>query len=444
MIEQVTGMQFHTTGKQIAPLVTRHAEDAAFYWMQRNANAYSPLLRFDRLAHFDQLLNAHLDGLRVAGEAGWELALKNLKRWRTNGESFTAYVLMFESGSSEKLDTLWRLVKTWPDSTYSGLISALGWVDQPIAQRWLEHWLGRTDYAGLQMLALRGYAIRRIAPTTPLDVFFRSEHSFLRAAACTVVGRVRMYTYNAHLHALRQDADADVRAQAAIALHLQGEGPAVVVDLWQALQHLNQAAADARGLTQKLLQQRARHVARHLGHALPVNHFDWKQVAQTLPPRQSLALFAHHGDPALIAYLIEFAKVPELNRLAGWALGMITDIDPDAAGITAAPPAPRDDEDERSAPQADPDIGLPWVNPTALHNWWQAKQGRYPAGQRLLMGESIHDPDYCLDALEQGTQAQRYAAALNLAMINRDSPVFETRAAAALQQQWLGAIDGMR
>jgi len=57
----------------IPPLVARHAEDAAFYWMQRNANAHSPLLRFERLMHFDQLLTAHLDGLRVAGHVGCRL-----------------------------------------------------------------------------------------------------------------------------------------------------------------------------------------------------------------------------------------------------------------------------------------------------------------------------------------------------------------------------------
>ena len=70
----------------IEPLIARHAEDAAFYWMQRSTNAHSPLLRFDRLMHFDRLLNAHLDGLRVAREAGWEHALKNLQRWKSSGE----------------------------------------------------------------------------------------------------------------------------------------------------------------------------------------------------------------------------------------------------------------------------------------------------------------------------------------------------------------------
>ncbi len=427
-------------GEIIQPLVMRHAEDAAFYWMQRDANATSPLIRFDRLRHFDRLLNAHLDGLRVAGEPGWDIALKNLIRWRTNGETFTAYVLMLESGNAEKLNTLWRLVKTCPDTTYSGLISALGWVAPGVALSWLEFWLGQTEFVGLQMIALRGYAIRRIAPTTALDLFFRSPHAFVRAAACMLAGRVRMYRYTAHLHALRQDTDAAVRAAAALALHLHGEGAAVATDMWQALQHLNQSANNASGLERQQGFERCTTYARHIGHALPVNHFDWQQVAQMLPPRQAITLFAHHGDPATIPLLAPFLANPELARLAGWALGMMTGIDLDAQGLTQPPRAPSEDEDPLAAPLSDPDIGLPWPNPPAINAWWNANRAKYLAGQRLLLGESGNDKEHCLKVLDHGTQAERYAAALNLAQADSALPFIETRAMAEQQQGLLYQI----
>ena len=105
---------------------------------------------------------------------------------------------MLEANNAEKLNTLWRLVKRCPNTTYSGLISALGWVAPGVALPWLEYWLGQTEFAGLQMIALRGYAIRRIVPPTPLDSFFRSPHAFVRAAACMLAGRVRMHSMNAH------------------------------------------------------------------------------------------------------------------------------------------------------------------------------------------------------------------------------------------------------
>ncbi len=421
-------------------LVMRHTEDAAFYWMQRDANAYSPLPGFARFSHFDQLLNAHLAGLRVAGEPGWELALKNLMRWRTNGESFTAYVLMLESNNAEKLNTLWRLVKTCPDTTYSGLISALGWVAPSVALPWLGYWLGQTEFAGLQMIALRGYAIRRIAPTTPLDLYFRSPHAFVRAAACMLAGRVRIYTYNAYLHALRQDADADVRAAAALALHLQAEGAAVATDMWQALQHLNLAANNAKGLARQQGFERCINYVRHFGHALPVNHFDWQQVAQMLPPRQVLTLFAHHGDPVTIPIIASFLANPEHTRFAGWALSMITGIDLDAQGLTQPPPTPDENEDERTTPISDPDVGLPWPNPTAISAWWNTNRTRYFAGNRLLLGQPVNDKDHCLEVLDYGTQAERYAAAINLALADSNFPFIETRAMAEQQQRLLYQI----
>ncbi len=418
----------------IKPMLVRHAEDTAFYWMQRDGSTGSPLLRFERLGHFDQLINAHLDGLREAAEIGWDLALKNLTRWRTNGESFTAYVLMLESNNAEKLNTLWRLVKTCPDTTYSGLISALGWVAPSVALPWLEYWLGQTEFAGLQMIALRGYAIRRIAPTTPLDLYFRSPHAFVRAAACMLAGRVRMYTYNSYLHALRQDADADVRAAAALALHLQGEGAAVATDMWQALQHLNLTANNAKGLARQHGFERCIIYARHFGHALPVNHFDWPQVAQMLPSRQALTLFAHHGDPVTIPIIASFLANPEHARLAGWALSMITGIDLDAQNLTQPPPD--ENEDERTTPISAPDVGLPWPNPQAISAWWNANCARYFAGNRLLLGQPINDKAHCLDVLDYGTQAERYAAALNLALSDTQLPFIETRAAAE-EQQWV-------
>ena len=77
----------------IPPLVTRHAGDAAFYWQQHDGSAHSPLVGLPQLLEFDRLLDAHLDGLRVAGEPGWEIALAQLQRWQRAPEVFVCAVL---------------------------------------------------------------------------------------------------------------------------------------------------------------------------------------------------------------------------------------------------------------------------------------------------------------------------------------------------------------
>lgn len=54
--------------------VLRHAEDAAFYWSQLDWTLRSPELGFPRLEHFNKLLQAHLDGLNIAGPTGWKIS----------------------------------------------------------------------------------------------------------------------------------------------------------------------------------------------------------------------------------------------------------------------------------------------------------------------------------------------------------------------------------
>lgn len=438
------GAEFVTESAQpsrtILPLVTRHAEDAAFYWMQRDADAHSPLLRFDRLAHFDKLLNAHLDGLRTAGETGWELSLKNLRRWRTNGESFTAHVLMLESAQAQRLEALWQIIKDCPDTAYSGLVSALGWLDEQAALPWLEHWLSRDDHRELQAIALRAYGIRRLLPAASIEAFFTVEQASLRAAACTLAGRLRLRQYRTQLHALRQDAAPEVCATAAMALHLQGEGSAVLSNLWEAAMHWNKRAQDSKGLAQQRALEKCLTVARHLAHAIPAGHTGLEQACRQLPPRQALTMLAHHGDPATISWLLPCLERKDLARLAGWAFSMMTGVDLEEQGLTQPAPPLEKDEDERSTPLSDPDAGLPWPHPGALQAWWNAHGARYAGGTRLLLGRPMTDKQHSVEVLHEGTQGARWAAAMHLALADPEMPYVETRAPAMTQRQAIEVI----
>ena len=58
----------------LAGVLEEHSDEASFLWLQRadalDAPNYSPQQFFD----LDQRLEAHLDGLRVGGDAGWTIA----------------------------------------------------------------------------------------------------------------------------------------------------------------------------------------------------------------------------------------------------------------------------------------------------------------------------------------------------------------------------------
>jgi uncharacterized protein (TIGR02270 family) len=75
--------------------VEQHAEEAAFLWRLRDAAVQAPHYTLKDLAELDDRVEAHLDGLRVAGDEGWEISLEGL-RYEEHGEVFAASVLAFE------------------------------------------------------------------------------------------------------------------------------------------------------------------------------------------------------------------------------------------------------------------------------------------------------------------------------------------------------------
>ena len=54
----------------IESIVTQHAEEAAFLWLLREGAVDAPHYSLKDLVEHDSRVEAHLDGLRVAGEAG--------------------------------------------------------------------------------------------------------------------------------------------------------------------------------------------------------------------------------------------------------------------------------------------------------------------------------------------------------------------------------------
>jgi uncharacterized protein (TIGR02270 family) len=76
----------------IETIVSQHAEEAAFLWLQRDGAVHEPHYSLKDLAKLDDRVEAHLDGLRIAGEGGWSLCRKNLEI-KEPGEVFAAGVL---------------------------------------------------------------------------------------------------------------------------------------------------------------------------------------------------------------------------------------------------------------------------------------------------------------------------------------------------------------
>ena len=161
------------------------------------------------------------------------------------------------------------------------------------------------------------------------------------------------------------------------------------------------------------------------------------------PTRRTALLAAGAaGDPGAVPWLIDQMKLPALARLAGEAFSTITGADLAAEHLDEPPPekvetGPNDNpEDENVA--MDEDDALPWPNADAVQKWWAAHQRRFAAGTRYFLGNAIA-VDTLNQALGSARQRQRAAAALELALRQPGSPLFEVRAPGFRQQAMLGS-----
>jgi len=110
----------------IPSVIEQHAEKAAFLWLLRNAAVHEPHYLPSDLAHLDDQIDAHIDGLRIAGDEGWELLNETLM-WEDAGEIFAGAVLAFETGVEERMDAVLEAGSDDYELS-SSLVSTFGWL----------------------------------------------------------------------------------------------------------------------------------------------------------------------------------------------------------------------------------------------------------------------------------------------------------------------------
>ena len=110
----------------IAAMLEDHAAEASFLWLQRASAVHAPNYNPHQFADLDENLAAHIDGLRVAGDEGWQHALA-LTDNEGPEDFFVAAVLAIEAVDS-RFDDLVERAKDLPE-VVPGLISAIGWTE---------------------------------------------------------------------------------------------------------------------------------------------------------------------------------------------------------------------------------------------------------------------------------------------------------------------------
>jgi 3-oxoacyl-[acyl-carrier-protein] synthase I len=125
-IESAISSETRKRAAVLTNVIEQHFDDASFLWMIRNNPVQSDREALSGLARHDERLKANLDGLYLAGEAGWELAAKALRQGDAS-DFFVAAFLAFKSADQERITFLIDAGGTKDDSS-KGVISALGWL----------------------------------------------------------------------------------------------------------------------------------------------------------------------------------------------------------------------------------------------------------------------------------------------------------------------------
>ncbi len=401
-------------------------EDAAFLWSVRDAAVGDNEYALEDLALLDYRIEAHLDGLRVAGPRAWERCLAALDSVDP-GRAFNAAVLALSSDDGGRLAQLLDIA-----SQARGLLgatsSAFGWVEANDAKRWLQPML-RARAPIYRELGIRGFAMHRIDPGPGLTALCADSDGLTLMRALRTVGELR-----------RRDLVGVLRAQFScdwLELRSWALWSAVLIGDASALPPLAELIRDAPSLSCPHAMQLAFR-AMDLAHARHVI----KALAQDrarLP--DAVTGCGISADPLYIPWLMGLMSDPELARKAGEAFCMITGVNLRSDGLAGDPPRSVDpgvlEDDDGAGRPGSSDADLDWPNPRLVREWWELHSGHYRQGTRYLAGGRV-DRDHCLRILKEGYQKQRAGAAYELALIDGEAPLFEWRAPGFRQRRILG------
>jgi uncharacterized protein (TIGR02270 family) len=406
-------------------VVWQHAEETAFLWSQRTHLATAPHVAVRHLARWDDRLAAHIDGLRVAGEAGWKICQAQLAT-EAPGEMFAAMIMALEAKKTERIDKLFALTKSVPDMR-PGLLSAFGWISAQFLQGTVKELLASPS-PFRRLIAISCCAMHRVDPGQAIDDSIKDKDPLLRTRALRAAGELGRRDLQAICAQHLEDEDIACRFWAAWSAAVLGERKKSL----EVLKAISLAPGAFRERALCLLLKIA---------PLSESHELLKAVARVPANIRTLIQGAGIvGDPFYAPWLIKQMENPELTRLAGESFSFITGLDLAYLDLDRTPPenvesGPNDDPNDNNVAM-DADENLPWPDPKKIQGWWTANEQRFQQGTRYFMGEPV-GAEHCRKTLREGCQRQRIAAALYLSLFQPGAPLFPTSAPAWRQQRWL-------
>jgi len=405
-----------------------HVEEVGFLAVLRDDALRAPHYDLDELGTLEDRIEAHLDGLRVAGPRGLEALLEQLGP-HAIGEMFAAVALAFEVADAKALSRLSEHLRSCAE-TERGYLMALGWLDWTRIAPWIGRMLGAPEPV-FRRLGLAACGMHRHDPGPALLAGLSDVVPSVLARAARTAGELR-----------RHDLLPVIR------LHRLHQYPTTRFwSNWAAAQMGDQQALEPlRQFAEQPGEFQYRAVCVLLAWQAREPSIAWiRQLVQDPRQRrigiQALGLL---GDPVSVPWLIQHMADVPYARVAGEAFSLITGADLAVLDLElqVLPDFDAGPNDNPEDPHVlmDPDENLPWPNPVRVDAWWQANGGNFQVGTRYILGQAQNESSF-VQALVHGQQRQRIAAACGLARFRPGEAVFPTSAPAWRQKRLLGMTD---
>lgn len=378
-------------------ILHQHAEEAAFCWLRRQESRWRPSYRCSHLQRLDQLLDAHLEGLRIAAQAALPIVLDNVQRWKTADEVFACTYTLLHCSAAD-WSPLERVLEAQPD-TVKGAAAALIWSAGPPAEDRLQRW-GGSAIPALRVASAGAYAALHSNDSTDARTAWLAKTLVdpapeVRACALRRIGEWRLSALTAHLQKAFTEPDALCRFESACAM------------AWLGMPQADAALLDTLPRVQGNRQRRG--TLLFAMTAQPAAFATWVQQAQ-VDPTQTRALvwsLAFRGDALALSKLLEYLRVPQYARLAGYAIGHISGLDLDKQGLW------QPEQQAEVTPHFSEDDGLLMPDIERLTDWVERYVTSMPMGTSLLAGKVL-STDNARRLLQTGWQPQRWQASVLL------------------------------
>lgn len=393
-------------------VVEQHADDVAFLWTVRRSATAAPHTRLEDLVRLDERIEANLEGMSIAGDAGFRLSLRQAAGGEF-GEVFTAAVLACESQRPDRLTSV--IEKSPRGELARGLGGAFSWLDRSGVESALK-WFDERDEPELRAAFLLGCIAHRRDPGARLEDALSRGDRDLQALALQAIGELGLSSREGLLGPALGGTDSGLRFVAARSAALLGDAEAAPV-----LRELVE--------TETVYAEQAAELWVRMSTFAEATAAVGAWSSSSTLRRATLRAAAALGAIDTIERFVEWAHAPETSRLWGSLVTSITGIEI-SGDLALDPPEDRlagptdDPRDEQVAPDPDGELGWPDV-PKVLELWRVAREHFNPV-ERHVLGARV-EPSSLRSALKLGRQCDRRGAAFELrrsgrALVDVDAP----------------------